>query len=187
MITTLHAAHPDRSIRRLCDLFGVGRTWYYTHPTPEETATRDVALRVAIEDLVLAFPGYGYRRVTKQPQRDGWTVNHKRGLRVMREESLLCQLKQRFVVTTDAGHGLRRYPNLVTDLAVERPDQVWQADLTSIRLLDDRRLPGLPPGRLLAPLCRLGIVADHRHGTHARRAGTGALVPSAWIRADPSL
>jgi transposase InsO family protein len=134
MIRAAHEAHPELSIRRLCDLFGVGRTWYYTHPSPDETASRDVALRAAIEALVLAFPGYGYRRVTKQLQRDGWTVNHKRVLRVMREESLLCQLKRRFVVTTNSAHGLTRYPNLITDRIVERPDQVWQADITYIRL-----------------------------------------------------
>jgi transposase InsO family protein len=134
MITTLHAVHPTVSIRHLCDLFGVGRTWYYTHPSPDETARRDVALRAAIEDLVLAYPGYGYRRVTKQLQRDGWTVNHKRVLRVMREEALLCQLKRHFVVTTASAHALTRYPNLVANLVVAHPDQVWVADITYIRL-----------------------------------------------------
>lgn len=134
MIRAAHASHPELSIRRLCELFEVGRTWYSTHPSPEERLSRDVAVRDAIEEIVLAFPGYGYRRVTKQLQRDGWTVNHKRVLRVMREESLLCQLKRRFVVTTDSGHGLRRYPNLIAALVVERPDQVWQADITYIRL-----------------------------------------------------
>jgi transposase InsO family protein len=134
MIQAAQAAYPEVSIRRLCDLFGVGRTWYYTHPSPEETVTRTVALRTAIEAIVLAFPGYGYRRVTKHLQRDDWQVNHKRVLRVMREEALLCQLKRHFVVTTDAGHGLTRYPNLVRDLVVVRPDQVWQADITNIRL-----------------------------------------------------
>jgi transposase InsO family protein len=134
MIAAAHRAHPAVSIRQLCELFGVGRTWYYTQPSPEETASRDVALRAAIEDLVLAYPGYGYRRVTKQLQRDGWTVNHKRVLRVMREEALLCQLKRHFVVTTDSGHGLTRYPNLVGDLVVAHPDQVWVADITYIRL-----------------------------------------------------
>jgi putative transposase len=133
MITAAHAAYPELSIRRLCALFGVGRTWYVTRPDPA-AASRDVALRAAIEDLVLAFPGYGYRRVTKQLQRDGWTVNHKRVLRVMREESLLCQLQRRFVTTTDSSHGLTRYPNLIADLVVTRPDQVWQADITYIRL-----------------------------------------------------
>jgi putative transposase len=134
MITQLQTVYPDVSIRRMCALFGVSRTWYYTHPSPAEVARRDVALQTAIEAIVLAFPGYGYRRVTKQLQRDGWTVNHKRVVRVMRAESLLCQRKRHFVVTTDSTHALTRYPNLVGDLVVERPDQVWQADITYIRL-----------------------------------------------------
>ena len=56
---------------------------------------------------MLEFPGYGYRRVAKALQRAGAGVNHKRVLRVMREEALLCQLKRRFVATTDSHHGLR--------------------------------------------------------------------------------
>ncbi len=67
----------------------------------------DTALRDAIEQLVLELLGYGYRRVTKALQRNGWGVNHKQVLRVMRQEALLCQLERRFVVTTDSGHALR--------------------------------------------------------------------------------
>lgn len=134
MIATMHAAYPALSIRRLCDVVGTGRTWYYTHPSSEAVAARDPALRHAIERLVLDFPGYGYRRVTKALQRDGWTVNHKRVLRVMRQESLLCQLERRFVVTTDAAHGLRTYPNLLAAAALTGRDQAWVADLTYIRL-----------------------------------------------------
>ena len=134
MITQAHQEHPELSIRRLCKLFGIGRTWFYTHPSPVEIANRDVALRDAIERIVLEFPGYGYRRVTKALQRAGWTVNHKRVLRVMREASLLCQLKRRFVTTTDSQHGRVVYPNLIRDLRVSRLDQVWVADITYIRL-----------------------------------------------------
>jgi hypothetical protein len=94
MISQAHQDHPEFSIRRLCEVFGVGRTWYYAHPSPKDVASRDVVLRDAIERIILEFPGYGYRRVTKALQREGWTVNHKRILRVMREESLLCQLKR---------------------------------------------------------------------------------------------
>lgn len=134
MIMHAHQEHPELSIRRLCELFGVGRTWYYTHPAPEEIVSRDVALRDAIERIVLEFPGYGYRRVTKALQRAGWTVNHKRVLRVMRQESLLCQLKRRFVTTTDSQHGRPIYPNLIRDLRVSYLNQVWVADITYIRL-----------------------------------------------------
>ncbi len=140
MIQAAHAAHPELSVRHLCAVFEVGRTWCYTHSSTEETASRDMALRAAIETIVLSFPGYGYRRVTKQLQREGWTVNHKRVLRVMRAESLLCQLKRGFVVTTDSSHALRRYPNRIATVLVGDPNQVWQADITYIRLPDYARL-----------------------------------------------
>lgn len=134
MIAAMRQVAPQLSVRRLCQLAGVGRTWYYTHPSLEEVAGRDVALRDAIERLALAFPGYGYRRVTKALQREGWAVNHKRVLRVMRRESLLCQLKRRFVATTDAAHALRTYPNLLAGAGLTGPNQAWVADITYVRL-----------------------------------------------------
>jgi transposase InsO family protein len=127
--------YPSLSIQRLCSLLGVSRSWYYERlGHPEAISAEDLVLRDAIEEIVLAFPGYGYRRVTHALARDGWTVNHKRVLRIMREESLLCQLKRRFVATTDSQHGFRRYPNRIKDLVIERLDQVWVADITYIRL-----------------------------------------------------
>lgn len=134
MIALMHEAYPALSLRRVCELAETSRTWYYTRPSPAEVAARDTALRDAIERLVLEFPGYGYRRVTKALQREGWMVNHKRVLRIMRQESLLCQLERRFVVTTDAAHGLRTYPNLLREHTPTARDQVWVADLTYIRL-----------------------------------------------------
>lgn len=91
-------------------------------------------MRDAIERLILDFPGYGYRRVTHALQREGWQVNHKRVLRVMRQESVLCQLQRQFVVTTDSQHGYRTYPNLLAGRVVDGRDQVWVADITYIRL-----------------------------------------------------
>jgi len=134
MIASAQEAYPDLSLRRLCAAVGAGRTWWYTHPSADELAERDTSLRDAIERIVLDFPGYGYRRVTKTLQRDGWAINHKRVLRVMCEESLLCQLERRFVRTTDSTHGFRTYPNLLADVAPTRPDHVWVADITYIRL-----------------------------------------------------
>ena len=134
MIAAMRVAAPELSIRRLCDLVGGGRTWYDTRPSPAAIAARDTALRGAIERLVLEFPGSGYRRVTAALRRDGWDVNHKRVLRVMRNEALLCQLERRFVRTTDSAHARRTYPNLLADAAPSGPDQAWVADITYIRL-----------------------------------------------------
>jgi putative transposase len=134
MIAHLHQEHAAASIRHLCRLAQVSRSWFYDRPSTPDHPARDVALRDAIEELVLAFPGYGYRRVTHALARDGWTVNHKRVLRVMRDEALLCQLSRQFVVTTDSQHRWRRYPNLLKDLVIDRLDTVWVADITYIRL-----------------------------------------------------
>jgi putative transposase len=134
VIEQVREDHPEMSIERLCELLDVSRSWYHERPTATEKAKRDVELRDAIERIVLEFPGYGYRRVTAALRRQGWSVNHKRVLRVMREESLLCQLKRRFVPTTDSAHASARYPNLVTDAKLDGVDQVWFADITYIRL-----------------------------------------------------
>ena len=120
-------------MRQICAILGISRSWYYAADagTPSEA---DTALLARIEEIVLEFPGYGYRRVTKALQRAGQEVNHKRVLRLMREELLLCQLKRRFVATTDSRHTFGSHPNRIKDLVVTRLNQVWIADLTYVRL-----------------------------------------------------
>jgi putative transposase len=134
MIPTLQTAFPELSLRRLCPLLGVSRSGVYAPRQRPLMEAEAVALRDAIERIVLEYPGYGYRRVTHALRRQGWVVNHKRVLRVMREESLLCQLKRRFVPTTDSRHGLGRYPNLLRDQRLWGPNQAWVADITYVRL-----------------------------------------------------
>jgi transposase InsO family protein len=134
VIARIKEEHPELPIERLCELMGVSRSWYYEHPSAEQKARKDVVLRDAIEQIVLEFPGYGYRRVTAALRRQGWRVNHKRVLRIMRHESLLCQLKRRFKVTTDSAHSFRRYPNLLEDIELQGPDEGWVADITYVRL-----------------------------------------------------
>ncbi len=83
----------------LCRSLGVSRSWLYeagARPADPGPGEGDTRLRDAVERLCLAFPGYGYRRVTAQLRRDGWAVNAKRVLRVMRDESLLCRLRKAF-------------------------------------------------------------------------------------------
>ncbi len=112
----------------------INRSWYLTRPSEHEVLARDVALRDAIEHIILEFPGYGYRRVTEELHRRLWQVNHKRVLRIMRRESLLCHLKRRFVPTTDSQHGLQRYPNLLRACDVHGPNEAWVADITYVCL-----------------------------------------------------
>jgi putative transposase len=101
--------------------------------SPERViATADVMDR--IEAICLEFPRYGYRRVTHQLKHEGKLVNHKKVLRLMRDSDLLCQVRRRWVKTTDSRHGFPRYPNLIKGMAIDRLNQVWVADITYIRI-----------------------------------------------------
>jgi len=134
VISQVHQQQPEHAISQLCETLQASRSWYYEKLSRPEAEETDVELRDAIESVILDFPGYGYRRVTHALKRAGWIVNHKRVLRIMREESLLCQLKRHFVQTTDSQHPYQVYPNLVKGMTIAAPDVVWIADLTYIRL-----------------------------------------------------
>lgn len=128
---------PALPLERACQLLGMSRASYYRQGLPAAPAAEATALREAIEQAVLEYPGYGYRRVTHYLRRTGWVVNHKRVLRIMREESLLCQLRRRWVRTTDSEHGLKVYPNLLKQAGwrlLTGTNQAWVADITYIRL-----------------------------------------------------
>ena len=129
----MSALQGEVSVRPSCAILGISRSWYYQADEQTPSAA-DTALRARIEEIVVEFPGYGYRRVTATLQREEQIVNHKRVVRIMREESLLCQLKRRWVATTDSRHELGNYPNRVKGLVVIRLNQVWVADLTYVRL-----------------------------------------------------
>jgi putative transposase len=133
MIPALQTAVPHVSLRHLCAVLDISRSGVYAARSRPAADPETVALRAALEAIVLAFPGYGYRRVTHELRRQGWTVNAKRVLRLMREEGLLCQPRRRFVVTTDSRHG-RGYPNLLREHRVRGINEAWVADITYIRL-----------------------------------------------------
>jgi len=126
LIAELAGRYP---VQRLCQLLGVARSSYYYRPVVGD----DLSVLAQIEDVLLAFPRYGYRRVTAELARRGLAINHKRVRRVMHEHDLL-QHWRRSWRTTNSEHGYGRYPNLLRGLAVVRPDQVWCADITYVHL-----------------------------------------------------
>lgn len=129
MIQHALAEPPTLRVAHLCDVFGVSRAWYYERLSAPELTEAEMALRDAIERIVLAFPGYGYRRVTAELHRQGHHVNHKRVLRIMRHASLLCHLKRHFVVTTDSRHAHATYPNLLAKTTLTAPNQAFVAEV----------------------------------------------------------
>ena len=121
-------------MNRLCQITGLSRSGYYRFRRRHESRQTSMTLRNQIQHIALRWPAYGYRRVHAELVRQGWRINHKRVLRVMRIDNLLCVRRRKFIFTTDSRHGLPIYPNLVEGLVVTRIDQLWVADITYIRL-----------------------------------------------------
>jgi putative transposase len=126
------------TIRRMVELGRVSRSSFYRFDPERKTGTdRDMELRDAIQRIALEWPCYGRPRVTQELRRQGWRVNPKRVYRLMREDNLLCVRRRKFLVTTDSNHSRRVYPNLACALVLTGVNQLWIADLTYIRLLEE--------------------------------------------------
>lgn len=111
-------------------------SYYYKAKEPALSLQKQEAdLRNRIEEIACEFTRYGYRRITAQLRREGYLVNHKKVLRIMRQDSLLCVVKHKWIKTTNSDHPYPRFPNLVKDLAISLLNQVWFADITYIRIL----------------------------------------------------
>jgi len=122
------------TIRELCELAQVSRASYYRSWIKKEPKAEKIALRDAIQRLALKDRHCGYRRILRELKSEGWVVNHKRLLRLMRDDNLLSIRRRRFVVTTDSHHTWRVYPNLARYMILTDMNQLWVADITYIRL-----------------------------------------------------
>lgn len=119
-------------VASLCRQLDLSRSSYYHQPVERD----ENELRQAVEAVAAEYVTYGSRRVTQELRRPPheMIINRKRIQRLMREMGLQRVQKRRKRRTTDSRHGFPRYPNLVADLEVTYPDQVWVSDITYIRL-----------------------------------------------------
>jgi transposase InsO family protein len=126
------------SITRAAELLGVSRSgfykWFQRSTIPDSEHNLEIRIREEIQNIVIEFPGYGYRRVTIELQNRGHSVKEKLVRKFMKEDNLLCVKKKFRLRTTDSNHGERIYPNLVRDLNVTGINQLWVADITYIQL-----------------------------------------------------
>lgn len=114
----------------VCRVLGVARSSLYHRSGLVWNAELDCAMK----DICAEFPCYGYRRVTAELRRRGWRVNRKRTARMMKTVGLQVKKVVRKRRTTNSEHSFPRYPNLVESLMAQRPDHVWVADITYVRL-----------------------------------------------------
>lgn len=115
----------------LCEVLDYSRSnWYYE----AKAKTDESQLKATILEVAGRYPSYGYRRITRQMQRKGHKLNHKRVARLMGEMGICGKRSKKRCRTTNSEHSYRRYPNLVMGLVIDHPEQVWVGDITYIRL-----------------------------------------------------
>lgn len=124
-------------VSQSCPALQISRDSYYKWKS-RTGKNQEKELKKEIQGITLEFTRYGYRRVTKELHRRDVIVNHKKVLRIMREENLLCRRKKAFKpVTTQSNHNCRIYPNLAKNLEVTGLNELWFADITYINLVKD--------------------------------------------------
>jgi putative transposase len=121
----------DYPMSLLCQVLDVPRSTVYYDP---QVKPADARFLVAIEQILMRWPFYGYRRVTAQLKRETYVIGETRVWRLLKELGHSASVGRVAVSTTDSQHGEPRFPNLVKDLVVTRPNQVWVADITYIRV-----------------------------------------------------
>jgi transposase InsO family protein len=131
MVDMLHRQY-GYPIVQACELIGLPRSSHYYRSQKTEKSQ----LVADVKEVAGQYILYGTRRVRSQLRRAPYEhcINRKRVQRIMRQEGLLQSIKRRKQRTTNSEHSYPRYPNLVKELEIDRPDQVWVSDITYIRL-----------------------------------------------------
>ena len=126
----IELAHPEISLRRQCALLGVARSGLYYQKQRE--SEENLLLMRLLDEQYTRTPFYGIRRMTAWLQTQGFAVNRKRVQRLLRVMGLEAIYQKPRLSQSAPGHKL--YPYLLRGVKIERPDQVWSADITYVRL-----------------------------------------------------
>ena len=113
----------------MCAMTRISRASYYRQWLTSRPLEADTEIREQLQILALQDRHCGYRRLTRKLNNDGVVVNHKRVLRLMREDNLLCLRKKAFVPTaTDSKHSWQTHHNLARGMQTTALNQLWVAD-----------------------------------------------------------
>jgi putative transposase len=162
------------SIERMCQMVPVSRRGFYRSLQEQQLLVEEMEVRAAIQQIALEHRRrYGYRRITAELHRRGMQVNHKRVVRMMREDNLLAVQAKRFVVTTNFSHKLEVYLNLANRMKVTGINQLWVADITYIRLNAEFVYLAVILRWVLTQSCGLGTGSNTRNAADIRGSGAG--------------
>jgi putative transposase len=106
----------------------ISRSGFYYEPCPE--SEENLKLMLELDHLHLQWPSFGSRRLTVMVNREGWAVNRKRVMRLLRVMGVEAVYPKRSL--SQPGEGHRIYPYLLKDLEICGPDQVWCSDITYV-------------------------------------------------------
>jgi putative transposase len=120
--------HPRLSVVRQCELVSISRSGFYYRPAGETPL--NLALMRLIDEQFLQTPWYGSRQMARHLRREGYTVGRKRVRRLMARMGLEPIYQRPRTTIPHPGH--RIYPYLLREMVIDRPNQVWCADITYI-------------------------------------------------------
>ena len=127
----IEVQHRQIPVSRQCAVLGLARSSFYYQERPESDL--NLTLMNVIDEQYTKTPFYGVPRMTAWLQRQGFSVNHKRVARLMRAMGLEAIHPKRKTSMPNKEHKI--YPYLLRGVDIDRPDHVWCADITYIRML----------------------------------------------------
>ena len=126
----IDSGHPRLSVVRQCELVSISRSSFYREPAPD--SAENLVLMRLIDEQFLETPWYGSRQMARHLRRNGWCVGRHRVRRLMIRMGL-APIYQRPKTSEPHPHH-KIYPYLLRHLTIDRPDQVWCADITYIQM-----------------------------------------------------
>jgi len=130
-IKFINKSYKNLSIAKQCELLKVNRSTIYYHPA-EKIDANDIELMNEIREIWACIPFYGYRRITKELKSRGRKINRKKVQRLMKLAGLQAIYPKPKTSVKNKEHKI--YPYLLKDLEINRANQVWEVDITYLRL-----------------------------------------------------
>ena len=124
----IEPGHPKLSVVRQCELVSISRSGFYYQPTGETPL--NLTLMRLIDVQFLETPWYGSRQMARHLRREGYTVGRKRIRRLMARMGLVPIYQRPRTTVLHPEHQV--YPYLLREMVIDRPNQVWCADITYI-------------------------------------------------------